>query len=274
MTATERREQVQPLEPPYLLTSMTDRHGAGVTVTGDASIAVVELAARGQWSHHLCDQVSAGLRLCLSGPSAWIIIDLQHMDDAYGVSMPFWLRVWRQARLGPSPVHLAFSLPATTALSRRLRTLQGPQPRVFATALEARMTTAERMPHADRLQARLAPQPASISAARNLVAQACHDWHLPQLLPDTSLIVSELATNAVEHAGTDFIVTVSRGGTGRPHVAVHDGASRFPHPSGPALIDPRTTFPVRGRGLLLVHAVAAAWGAMPARGGKVVWATV
>ena len=80
--------------------------------------------------------------------------------------MPFWLRAWRQARLGPSPVHLAFSLPATTALSRRLLNLQGPQPRVFATALEARMTTAERMPHADRLQTRLAPQPASIKAAR------------------------------------------------------------------------------------------------------------
>jgi hypothetical protein len=30
----------------------------------------------------------------------------------------------------------------------------------------------------------------------------------------------------------------------------------------------------RGRGLRLVHFGAAAWGAMPTRGGKVVWATV
>ena len=60
MTATERHEHVQPLAPPYLLTSMTNRHGAGVTVTGDASIAVVELAVHGQWSHPLCEQMSAG----------------------------------------------------------------------------------------------------------------------------------------------------------------------------------------------------------------------
>jgi anti-sigma regulatory factor (Ser/Thr protein kinase) len=273
MTAAERRAQVRPLGPPYLLTSLTDRHGAGMTVTGNASISVVELAVHGQWSHQLCEQVSAGLRLCLAGPSVSIIIDLQHLDDAYGVSMPFWLRAWRQARLGRCSVHLAFSLPATTALSRRLRTLQGPQPRLFVTALEARMATAERMPRADRLQARLAPLPASVSAARNLVTQACQVWHLPQLLPDMSLIVSELATNAVEHAGTDFIVTVSRDGTGL-HVAVHDGTTRFPHPGGAARAGPQAALPLRGRGLALVHTVAAAWGAMPARGGKVVWATV
>jgi anti-sigma regulatory factor (Ser/Thr protein kinase) len=85
--------------------------------------------------------------------------------------------------------------------------------------------------------------------------------------------MSELATNAVKHAGTDFIVTVSRGGTSL-HVAVHDGVPRFPRPSEPALIDPLASLAERGRGLRLVHTVAAAWGAMPARSGKVVWATV
>ena len=273
MTAADRREQVQPIEPPYLLTAIINRRGVGVAVTGDASITVVEVAVHGQWSQRLGEQVSAGLRLCLAGPSVSIIIDLQHMDDTYGVSMPFWLAAWRQARLALSPVHLAFCLSTTTALSRRLRHLQGPQPRVFATVPEARIAIAERLSRADRLQARLAPRPASIGTARNLVRQACRAWHLPQLLDDTSLIVSELATNAVEHARTDFIVTVSRGGT-RLHVAVHDGVPRFPHPSKPALIGPQASLAERGRGLRLVHRVAAAWGAMPTRGGKVVWATV
>jgi hypothetical protein len=85
--------------------------------------------------------------------------------------------------------------------------------------------------------------------------------------------VSELAANAVEHACTDFIVTVSPGGTSL-HVAVRDGVPRFPHPSEPELIDPLASLAERGRGLRLVHTVAAEWGAMPARGGKVVWATV
>jgi len=273
MTGTARHKQVQPLRPPYLLTAATDRRGVAVTISGDASTAVVELTAHGPWSRHLGEQIIAHLRLCIAGPSTAIIIDLQHLDDPYAVSVPFWLAAWRHARLEPSPAHLTFCLPTTTALSGRLRNLQGPQPRVCATVPEARIAIAERMSRADRLQARLAPRPDSVRAARDLITQACHAWHLQQLLPDSSLIMSELATNAVEHAGTDYIATVTRSSTAL-HVAVRDGTTRFPHPSEPGRTDPPIPLLERGRGLRLVHAVAAAWGAMPTRGGKVVWATV
>jgi len=244
-----------------------------VTITGDASSAVVELTARGAWSEHLGELVAARLRLCVAGPSTAIIVDLQHLDDPYAVSMPFWLAAWRQARLEPSPAQLTFCLPTTTTLSGRLRNLQGPQPRVCATVPEARITIAGRMLRADRLQAHLEPRPDSVRAARHLVTQACHAWHLPQLLPDSSLIMSELASNAVEHAGTDYVATVTRSPIGL-HLAVRDGASRFVHPAEPRLPNPKISLPERGRGLGLVHVVAAAWGAMPTRGGKVVWATV
>ncbi|GIF23554.1 anti-sigma regulatory factor (Ser/Thr protein kinase) [Actinoplanes tereljensis] len=274
MSGTERRNPVRPLQSPYLLTAATDRLGVGITISGDASTAVIELTAHGPWLPHLGDQITAHLRLCVAGPSTAIIIDLQHLDDPYAVSMPFWLAAWRQARLEPSPVHLTFCLPATTALSRRLRNFQGPQPRVCADVPEARIAIAERISRADRLQVRLTPQPASVRAARGLVTQACHAWQLPQLLPDSALIMSEFAANAVEHARTDFIATVRRSGTGL-HVAVRDGAARFPQPSRPPLSHPQPSSPLeRGRGLRLVHAVADAWGAMPTRGGKVVWATV
>jgi anti-sigma regulatory factor (Ser/Thr protein kinase) len=270
---TDRRTPAQPPQAPYLITPATDRHGVGVTITGDASTAVVQLAAHGPWSDHLGEQVTARLGLCFAGPSTAVIIDLQDMDDPYAVSMPFWLAAWRQARLQPSPAQLTFCLPTTTALSGRLRNRQGPQPRVCATVPEARIAVAERISRADRLQARLSPRPASVRAARNLVTQACHAWRLPQLLPDAALIMSELAANAVEHAGTDYVATVTRGSTGL-HVAVRDGATQFPHPSTPRHTDPRIPLQERGRGLQLVHSVAAAWGAMPTRGGKVVWATV
>ena len=269
VTGTDRPT---PIQPPYLLTGTIDRLGVGVTISGDASSAVVELTAHGPWSKHLSERVTAHLRLCVAGPSTAIIIDLQHIDDPYAVSVPFWLAAWRHARLEPSPAHLTFCLPTATALSGRLRNLQGPQPRVCATVPEARIAIAERMSRADRFQDRLAPRPASVRAARDLVTQACHAWHLPQLLPDSSLIMSELATNAVEHAGTDFIATVTRSSTAL-HVAVRDGASRFPHPSEPTLPGRQIPLLERRRGLRLVHAVAAAWGAMPTRGGKVVWAT-
>jgi anti-sigma regulatory factor (Ser/Thr protein kinase) len=272
MTFTGAGRQVRPLEPPYLLTTMTDRHGVSVTVTGDATTAVIEMAAHGDWSPHLGDQISAGLRLCLAGPSVSIIVDLHHLDDPSGLSMPFWMAAWRQARFASSPVCMVFCLSSTSMLSQRLRIAEGQRPRVFPTAPDARIAIATRTSQVDRLQARLSPRPDCVRDARDLVEQACRAWRLPHLLDDTSLITSELASNAIEHARTDFVVTMSRNAA-RLHVAVQDGAPEFPRPHRPASVSP--VFPhARGRGLLLVHTVAAAWGVMPARGGKVVWATL
>jgi anti-sigma regulatory factor (Ser/Thr protein kinase) len=273
VTGSGRRALVQPLTSPYLFTAASDRHGVGLTVNGDATTAVLDMVLRGPWSQHLRDQISAGLRLCLAGPSTWVIVDLHHVDDPCGASVPFWLAAWRQARLESPPTQLAFTLPATTTLGWRLRNLQGPQPRVFATMQEARRAIAERMPRDDRLQTRLPALPFSVRSARGLVTQGCHTWNLPHLLHDTLLIMSELATNAVQHAGTDFVVTVARRNAGL-HVAVRDGTATFPRPGGPELTSPQAPLDERGRGLRLVHTTAAAWGAMPAHGGKVVWATV
>jgi hypothetical protein len=273
MTFVDDGRRARPLEAPYLLTTMTDHHGVAVTVTGDATTAVVEMAAHGDWSPHLGDQISAGLRLCLAGPSVSVIIDLHHLDDPSGLSMPFWVAAWRQARLAPLPVRVVFCLSSTSVLSRRLRTTEGQRPWLFATAPEARIAIAARIAHVDRLQARLSPRPDCVRDARDLAKHACRVWHLPHLLDDTSLIASELASNAIEHARTDFVVTLSRNAT-RLHVAVQDGVAGFPRPHRPASVSPPASLPARGRGLLLVHKLAAAWGAMPARGGKVVWATL
>jgi hypothetical protein len=249
------------LQSPYLLTASTDRRGVSVGVVADASTAVVEMTVHGEWSPHLGRQVAASLRLCLAGPSSSIIIDLQNLKDAYGVSLPFWLAVWREGRLGPAPVQLALCVPTTTMLDSRLRQL-GSRPLVFATTSEARVAIAGRLPRANRLQARLAPEPTSVRAAHDLVAQACDAWSLPQVR-DAWLVMSELVANAVEHARTEFVITVSTRGDSGLHLAVRDGATGLPYL--------RET---KGRGLWRVHAAAAAWGAMPTRGGKVVWATV
>ncbi|MDI6104137.1 ATP-binding protein [Actinoplanes sp. NEAU-A12] len=84
---------------------------------------------------------------------------------------------------------------------------------------------------------------------------------------------SELVVNAVEHAGTDIRVTVSHRGGGM-HLAVHDGVSRLSQPrhSQPSTRTDLVTR--RGTGLRVVHADADAWGAIPTRGGKIVWAAV
>ena len=49
--------------------------------------------------------------------------------------------------------------------------------------------------------------PASVPGARQFVADRCRPWS-PEVCDTAALLVSELATNAVVHAASDFEVTV------------------------------------------------------------------
>ena len=170
VTTADRSERVRPLQPPYLVTASTDRRGVSVGITADASTAVVEMALHGPWSQHLGSQVTAGLRQCLAGPSASIIIDLHDVGDAYGVSKPFWAAAWRAARLAPRPVQLVLCLPTTKTLDCRLRHMQGPRPMLFATMPEARIATTGWLPRANQLQARLPPAPDRRRASSSMLS--------------------------------------------------------------------------------------------------------
>ena len=273
MTVAGDGTHEQPIASPYLLTAVTDGRSPRVSVTGDAGMTVVEMAVHGRWSPQLGQQVSAALSMCMAGPPTAIVVALHDLGDPPGASLPFWLALWRQARLETVPVHVAFSIAGTTVLSRRLRYLRGPQPRVYSTVAEARAAIVARRDRTDRLQAWLEPRPASVEAARTLVTRACDAWDRPKLLQDAWLIASELAANAFEHARTDFIVTMSRSDT-RLHLAIHDCVSSFPAASELRLAEQPAKLGERGRGLRLVHATAAAWGAVPTPDGKVVWAAV
>ena len=58
-----------------------------------------------------------------------------------------------------------------------------------------------------------APEPTAPRAARALVRQACIDWEIPiETENAAALVVSELATNAVVHAGTPLRVRVELSG--------------------------------------------------------------
>jgi hypothetical protein len=259
-------EQVVPA-PPILITNDTGRSGA-LRVTSDASSTVVELTVGGRWSPELGRQVTTVLQQCLAGPALAIIADLHEMADPHGVSQPFWLAAGEIARHGPRPVRLVLCLPSEQMLDFRLRHAAGSGSSLFPAMPEARAAVAGQQPLGNRMQVRLEPRAGSVRTARNLVAQACGAWHLPELCDDAVLIVSEFAGNAVEHARTAFVVTVSRDGSAVT-LAVQDSARPYP-----MMGDPANPTGDRGRGLVLVDAAAAAWGALPARGGKVVWATV
>jgi MEDS: MEthanogen/methylotroph, DcmR Sensory domain len=102
--------------------------------------------------------------------------------------------------------------------------------------------------------------------ARRFVTGTLGAWGRRALIDDGAVIATELATNAVVHARTDFTVSVSRRPDGTIRIAVSDAS---PEPPRQRQADP---FDSSGRGLRLVATVAARWGSDSLPDGKVVWA--
>lgn len=111
----------------------------------------------------------------------------------------------------------------------------------------------------------LPARPASVGAARRWLADTLASWDLLGVDYDISVVLSELVTNAVLHAGTDLTVRASYE-DGAVHLEVED--------SSPALPIARSRSPsaTTGRGLLLVEALTSSWGCQRIGTGKVVWA--
>ena len=108
---------------------------------------------------------------------------------------------------------------------------------------------------------------ASVSAARHRLRDIWADTTDTETLGDALLIVSELATNAVQHARTPFTVEVQRSGD-LARLIVRDDSSEQPVARNS---DPTTT---GGRGLALVNLLAHSWGITTTAHGKKVWATI
>ncbi len=112
---------------------------------------------------------------------------------------------------------------------------------------------------------RLAASPDSPGLARHFVADLLARWDYSHLIPDVVLMTSEIATNAVIHAGEPFSVGVEDLGSG-VRVTVDD-----PIPDWPVLRQ-ATPLDTSGRGLQIVDALASASGTTPNPGyGKSVW---
>jgi CheY-like chemotaxis protein/anti-sigma regulatory factor (Ser/Thr protein kinase) len=112
----------------------------------------------------------------------------------------------------------------------------------------------------------LGPDPGDVAVARRFVTDRCRRWGCGDVVDDAELVVSELVTNALVHAGTRCELRIGLSGTAL-RVQVTDGADGVPDPQS------ATGGDEHGRGLLLVGLLCAAWGTEPlAGGGKVVWA--
>ncbi len=107
----------------------------------------------------------------------------------------------------------------------------------------------------------------SVPLARQFVAESLTGV-APELSETAALLVSELATNAVLHAASEFeVVVVYPSPSGRVRIEVSDHEKSLPSPSRPPPHVPH------GRGLLLVSTLADEWGVQEPRrrAGKAVW---
>jgi serine/threonine-protein kinase RsbW len=109
-------------------------------------------------------------------------------------------------------------------------------------------------------------QALSVAASRRYVRDVLRGHPLANI-DAVELMVSELATNSVKHAHSDFKVSINDSG-GEIRVEVRDTGRgqpvlRFPAPTEPS-----------GRGLRIVEALSLAWGTADSPRGKTVWFTV
>ena len=102
-------------------------------------------------------------------------------------------------------------------------------------------------------------------AARGFALGMLEPWRGEQLAADIALVVTELATNAVLHAGSAFCVSLALSG-GAIRISVSDTL-----PLGANGVDQHLAA-VSGHGLGVVAAIATRWGVESVPSGKAVWA--
>ena len=122
--------------------------------------------------------------------------------------------------------------------------------------------------HSTRLSTRMALEPSAQtgSIARRELRQLLDSARVDRDTTDTAvLLATELVTNAVEHGrGSAYL-----------DAAVHDRAIRLEVSDSSTVVpQPHTgvsELDERGRGLLLIEALASRWGVLPRSDGKTVW---
>jgi anti-sigma regulatory factor (Ser/Thr protein kinase) len=102
-------------------------------------------------------------------------------------------------------------------------------------------------------------------AARRFVITTLVEWGDRTLVDDAAVVVTELATNAVVHADSDFTVAVSSSPSA-VRISIRDASPVAPAVGRPSLSASS------GRGLGMVASLVSRWGDEPLGIGKVVWA--
>jgi histidine kinase/DNA gyrase B/HSP90-like ATPase len=240
-------------------------------VVNDVEYGVTQVNVLGVWSSELRSALARQLRACVAEKPQAVIVNLTRLSDPTGASASTWRTAQQFVAAEGSGIELIL-VATPVPLLEHLRNNVGGSGIVTVATMSTAYALARR-PQWPRRRLVLPAADTSPARARALAGDACLAWDLPRRLYPAMLIVSELTDNAIVHAGTDLTITMSlRRHT--LHLAVQDH-----HRGLPQIIEARPyragqLIEQRGAGLRLVRDAATAWGAIPCRVGKVVWATL
>ncbi len=210
------------------------------------------------------------LRDCLAEAPTVLLLDVEHLViDAPSAFAPLVglvdeTRTWPGARFG-----LCGASPAITDLL--VATTTGSSVFDLHPNVSAGTDFARHVPVPPRRSLGLRPDANAPAAAREFAHDVCAEWGLDKVATLAELVASELVTNAVVHARTHVDMTM-RLTDDTLSVAVRDGDPRPMFRPSESGIEEVTS--EHGRGLLLLDAMADAWGTHPTADGKVVWASI
>jgi anti-anti-sigma factor len=203
---------------------------------------------------------------CLAAEPSVIVLDvadLRHRDDVALTVLPA-LAQHAAAWPGSAMTLAAASPRLASALDRMAVARLVP---LFPTT-DAALAHPTGVVPGERMRVILPPLLDATAAARHLVGRGCRRWGAARVRDIAELVVTELVSNVLRHAGTEMEVGVARHRR-LLHLSVRDHSAAPPRPGGGG-----DMLREDGRGLLVVGALTHAWGCTPVPDGKVVWATL
>ena len=235
-----------------------------VDVTHRGPAAIVRLT--GEIGLRTVGQLRSAVAKCLADEPSGLVIELDQTTVAAPIALGVFGALARRAAEWPGVlVVLAVSDGPVRELLRRMA-LDHVVP-TFASVAEA-VGSLGVLPPRQHAAVELPEDFGSAMLARRFVTDTCDAWGVGELAEEACIVASELVENAVlhGHSRAQLRVELCRG--------VLTIAVRDDHPGQP---ERRTvgTAPIGGRGVLMVGAIARAWGYAPTwAGGKVVWAVL
>jgi len=213
-------------------------------------------------------RMMVALRDVLAGAPTALIIDAEHLVVTSETGLRALLGLVTQSHQWPGST---VSMCGTTPIIRELIRQVGADGLAIYGDIDVATEAATALPVPPRQSLTLDPVPTAPAESRRFAHDVCGDWGVPRVANLAELVASELVTNAVTHARTPMTVTLRllddtvsvdvRDADPRPMFRPNPGSGGRPGDE-------------HGRGLLLLDAMADAWGTSPTADGKVVWANI